>query len=129
MLTKEENELLTSVGRGTPGGELLRRYWMPVACTGELTEEKPIKAFRLLGEDLVVYRDKAAAMEWSPNSARTARRRSRLAVSTKKAFAVRITVGNSTAPANVSKCRRSRNPAVSKIRSSMSLIRPNGSAV
>ena len=57
MLTKEENELLTSVGRGTPGGELLRRYWMPVACTGELTEEKPIKAFRLLGEDLVVYRD------------------------------------------------------------------------
>jgi 5,5'-dehydrodivanillate O-demethylase len=59
MLTKEENELLTSVGRGTPGGELLRRYWMPVACTGELTEEKSIKAFRLLGEDLVVYRDKA----------------------------------------------------------------------
>ena len=57
MLTKEENELLTGVGRGTPGGELLRRYWMPVACTGELTEEKPIKAFRLLGEDLVVYRD------------------------------------------------------------------------
>ena len=57
MLTKEENELLTSVGRGTPGGELLRRYWMPVACTGELTDEKPIKAFRLLGEDLVVYRD------------------------------------------------------------------------
>lgn len=59
MLTKEENELLTSVGRGTPGGELLRRYWMPIACTGELTEQKPIKAARLLGEDLVVYRDKS----------------------------------------------------------------------
>ena len=59
MLTKEENELLTSVGRGTPGGELLRRYWMPIACTGELSEQKPIKAVRLLGEDLVVYRDKA----------------------------------------------------------------------
>jgi 5,5'-dehydrodivanillate O-demethylase len=59
MLTKEENELLTSVGRGTPGGELMRRYWMPVACAGELTEEKPIKAFRLLGEDLVVFRDKS----------------------------------------------------------------------
>lgn len=58
MLTKDENELLTSVGRGTPGGELLRRYWMPIACTGELTEQKPIKAARLLGEDLVVYRDK-----------------------------------------------------------------------
>jgi 5,5'-dehydrodivanillate O-demethylase len=59
MLTKEENELLTSVGRGTPGGELLRRYWMPIACTGELTEQKPIKAARLLGEDLVVYRDQS----------------------------------------------------------------------
>jgi 5,5'-dehydrodivanillate O-demethylase oxygenase subunit len=59
MLTKEENELLTSVGRGTPGGELLRRYWMPIACTGELTEQKPIKAVRLLGEDLVVYRDRS----------------------------------------------------------------------
>ena len=59
MLTKEENVLLTSVGRGTPGGELLRRYWMPIACTGELTDEKPIKAARLLGEDLVVYRDKS----------------------------------------------------------------------
>ena len=59
MLTKEENVLLTSVGRGTPGGELLRRYWMPIACTGELTEQKPIKAARLLGEDLVVYRDKS----------------------------------------------------------------------
>ena len=59
MLTREENETLTQVGRGTPGGELLRRYWLPVACAGELTEEKPIKAFGLLGENLVVYRDKS----------------------------------------------------------------------
>ena len=61
MLTREENETLTRVGRGTPAGELLRRYWMPVACAGELTDEKPIKAFRLLGENLVVYRDKKGA--------------------------------------------------------------------
>lgn len=58
MLTREENEMLTRVGRGTPAGEMLRRYWMPVACAGELTGEKPIKAFRLLSEDLVVYRDR-----------------------------------------------------------------------
>jgi 5,5'-dehydrodivanillate O-demethylase len=57
MLTREENEMLTQVGRGTPAGEMLRRYWMPVACAGELTDEKPIKATRLLGEDLVVFRD------------------------------------------------------------------------
>jgi 5,5'-dehydrodivanillate O-demethylase len=58
MLTREENELLTRVGRGTPCGELLRRYWHPVAAAGELTEEKPIKAVKILGEELVVYRDK-----------------------------------------------------------------------
>lgn len=58
MLTKEENEMLTSVGKGTPGGELLRRYWLPIAAAGELTEAKPIKAARVLGEDLVVYRDR-----------------------------------------------------------------------
>ena len=58
MLTRDENELLTRIGRGTPCGELLRRYWHPVAATGELTGEKPIKAVKVLGEELVVYRDK-----------------------------------------------------------------------
>jgi 5,5'-dehydrodivanillate O-demethylase len=59
MLTREENELLTQVGRGTPGGELLRRYWHAVAAAAELTAGKPIKAVRILGEDLVVYKDNA----------------------------------------------------------------------
>lgn len=58
MLSREDNDLLTRVGRGTPAGELLRRYWQPVAAAGELTDAKPIKAVRLLGEDLVLYRDK-----------------------------------------------------------------------
>ena len=58
MLTREENELLTRVDRSTPCGDLLRRYWHPVAAAGELTEEKPIKAVKILGEELVVYRDK-----------------------------------------------------------------------
>jgi 5,5'-dehydrodivanillate O-demethylase len=57
MLTGEENELLTQVSRGTPCGELLRRYWHPVAVAGELTEKKPIKAVKILNEELVVYRD------------------------------------------------------------------------
>lgn len=57
MLTREENETLTRVGRGTPAGEMLRRYWMPAAVAAELTDDKPIKAVRLLGEDLVIYRD------------------------------------------------------------------------
>ena len=41
MLTREENELLTQVGPGTPGGELLRRYWLPVSVASELTEQNP----------------------------------------------------------------------------------------
>jgi 5,5'-dehydrodivanillate O-demethylase len=56
MVTRDENDRLTHVGRGTPGGELLRRYWQPVLAAAELTDETPIKAVRRLGEDLVAYR-------------------------------------------------------------------------
>jgi 5,5'-dehydrodivanillate O-demethylase len=59
MLTREENETLTRVGRGTPAGELLRRYWHAVGAAGELSEDKPIKAVKILGEELVLYRDKS----------------------------------------------------------------------
>ena len=59
MLTQEENDLLTQVGPGTPGGELLRRYWHPVAVSAELTDEHPTRFVRILGEDLVLFRDKS----------------------------------------------------------------------
>ena len=55
MLSRRENERLTHVGPGTPAGELLRRYWHPVAVPAEL-KERPIKRLRILGEDLVLYR-------------------------------------------------------------------------
>ena len=32
MLTQEQNERLTKVGPGTPMGELMRRYWQPIAA-------------------------------------------------------------------------------------------------
>jgi len=54
MLSKEMNERLTQVGPGTPGGELLRRYWQPVALASQLTPEKPKIRVRILGEDLVL---------------------------------------------------------------------------
>jgi 5,5'-dehydrodivanillate O-demethylase oxygenase subunit len=57
MLTHAENEQLTSVGPGTPAGELLRRYWHPVAMLPELGDAAPTKHVRLLGEDLVLFRD------------------------------------------------------------------------
>jgi len=61
MVTAEENKLLTQVGPGTPGGELLRRYWYPIAAAAEL-DENPVKAVRLLGEDLVLYRDRSGTL-------------------------------------------------------------------
>ena len=56
MLSPEKNRMLTQVGPGTPMGELLRRYWMPIGGASEL-DETPIKPMRLLGEDLVLYKD------------------------------------------------------------------------
>jgi 5,5'-dehydrodivanillate O-demethylase len=58
MLSREEEDLLTRVGPGTPAGQLLRRYWHPIAVATELTEEQPTKFVRLLGENLVLFRDK-----------------------------------------------------------------------
>jgi len=57
MLTAEQNDRFTRVGPGTPMGELMRRYWHPIAPSAELNEENPTKEIRLLGEDLVLYRD------------------------------------------------------------------------
>lgn len=59
MLSAEQNRLVTQTDRGTGCGELMRRYWQPAALTEELTDERPAKAVRLLGEDLVVFRTEA----------------------------------------------------------------------
>jgi len=57
VLTKEQNRLVTDTDPGTPGGELMRRYWQPAALSEELgADPVPI---RLLGEDLVLFRDAA----------------------------------------------------------------------
>jgi phthalate 4,5-dioxygenase len=58
MLTKEENELLCRVGPGTPMGEVFRRYWLPAIRSIDLPEPDcaPMRV-RLLGEDLVAFRD------------------------------------------------------------------------
>jgi len=57
MLTKEQNDLVTQTDAGTPCGDLLRRYWQPAALTEELTDHRAAKAVRLMGEDLVLFRD------------------------------------------------------------------------
>ena len=56
MLAAEKNHELTQVGAGTPMGEYLRRYWHPIAGASELSSN-PVKPIRLMGEDLVLYKD------------------------------------------------------------------------
>ena len=62
MLTKEQNDLLTRVGPGTPGGEMLRRYWTPVALSSEVPPGGAPLPVRLLGEDLVLFRDERSQL-------------------------------------------------------------------
>ncbi len=58
MLEEAKNRVLTQVGAGTPMGDLLRRYWMPIAAVSEF-ERESIKPVRLLGEDLTLYKDRS----------------------------------------------------------------------
>lgn len=57
-LTTEQTDLLTQTAAGTPAGELLRRYWHPLAVAEDLTDERPIRPLRVLSENLVLYRNK-----------------------------------------------------------------------
>jgi phenylpropionate dioxygenase-like ring-hydroxylating dioxygenase large terminal subunit len=58
MLSREDNERVTRVGRGTPMGEAMRRYWIPALLARELAEpDGPPVQVKLLGEDLVAFRD------------------------------------------------------------------------
>lgn len=60
----DQNELITRVGPGTACGELLRRYWQPVALVDEFNPaldprmaRRPVKAVRVFGQDLVLFKD------------------------------------------------------------------------
>jgi 5,5'-dehydrodivanillate O-demethylase len=57
MLSQEDARTLSEVNGGTAVGELLRRYWMPIAAVSEV-DRQPILPVRVLGEDLILYRDR-----------------------------------------------------------------------
>src|SRR3977135_946717 len=58
MLKKEDNELITRVGPGTPMGNLMREYWVPAMLSSELPQGAgdPVRV-RLLSEQLIGFRD------------------------------------------------------------------------
>ncbi|MFT7532216.1 MAG: nitrite reductase/ring-hydroxylating ferredoxin subunit [Gammaproteobacteria bacterium] len=53
------DKTLVHTDSGTPCGELLRRYWQPVALTSDL-EDRP-RLIKVLGEELVLFRDKSGS--------------------------------------------------------------------
>lgn len=57
MLSKEDNQLLTRTDQGTPMGDLFRRYWIPALKSVELKNDGKPQKIRLLGEDLIAFRD------------------------------------------------------------------------
>ena len=63
MLSKENNDLLTRVGSGTPMGQLMRNYWIPASFAEKVAEpDCPPVRVRLLGEDLVLFCDSAGKL-------------------------------------------------------------------
>jgi phthalate 4,5-dioxygenase len=58
MFSREDNEFLTRVAPGTPMGRLMRCYWIPALLSEEIAQpDCPPVRVRLLGEDLVAFRD------------------------------------------------------------------------
>ncbi|WP_432841769.1 Rieske 2Fe-2S domain-containing protein [Dactylosporangium sp. CA-092794] len=55
MLRQADNDKLTRTGPGTPLGGLMRAYWQPAALVSEMPADRPVKAIRLFGEDLVLF--------------------------------------------------------------------------
>ena len=67
-MNAEQNELITRIGPGTPCGQLMRQYWQPVALVDEFNpsqdprmDKRPVKAVRVLGQDLVLFMDASGA--------------------------------------------------------------------
>jgi hypothetical protein len=57
MLSAEQNDRITRTGPDAPAGALLRRYWQPAALVDELSGNRPVKPVKLMGENLVIFRD------------------------------------------------------------------------
>jgi phenylpropionate dioxygenase-like ring-hydroxylating dioxygenase large terminal subunit len=56
MLRREDNERVTRTGPDTPLGRLMRAYWQPVALVSEMPTDRPVKAVRIMSEDLVLFK-------------------------------------------------------------------------
>ena len=114
MLSTKENERLTRVGPGTPMGDLLRQYWHPIGASEEL-RENPTKSVRILGESLVLYRDRSGTLGLLQESC--PHRRVNLLYGIRESAGgcvVRTTGGGSTRRGGAWRCPRRRRTARSR---------------
>src|SRR5215472_13651867 len=117
MITPEQNSLMTRGGAGTPAGRLLRMYWQPAALVDELQGPRPVRAVRLLREDLVLFH--AAQGEYGLIQRYCPHRSADLAYGRLEPAGLRclFRAGCSMLADNASKCRPSPPAAPSVVRS------------
>ena len=91
-MNKEMAETLVRTGPGTPMGNLMRRYWVPILLASEVAEPDgpPVRA-HILGESSLPFATATARSGWSMNSARTAVRPFTSAATRRTASAAPIT--------------------------------------
>jgi nitrite reductase/ring-hydroxylating ferredoxin subunit len=57
MMSQDQNDLITRIGPKDPCGKLMRMYWQPAALVDELQGPRAVRPVKLLGENLVLFRD------------------------------------------------------------------------
>ena len=103
MLSREENEVVTRVEGDAPMGKTMRRYWVPALLASEIAEpDCPPVRVRLLGEDLVAFRDTQGVLGFWTNIVRIVAPRCFSAATRNAVCAASITAGSSTSTAPAS---------------------------
>jgi hypothetical protein len=110
MMSQEANDLITRTGAKDPCGKLMRMYWQPAALLDELQGPRAVKPVKLLGENLVLFRDEDG--RYGLIDRHCAHRGADLAFGGWKtaACAVPFTAGCSMCQANA--CRRRPSPGI-----------------
>ena len=124
QVPKEDDEL-TRIGPGTPCGEYLRRFWQPVCYADDLADV-PV-ALKILGEELVAFRDFTAVSDWSRLTAPIAARRWSSGWFPSAESAAAITAGSSMSTAPFLKLPVSPSAAPSRTGSATAHTRSTGS--
>ena len=92
MLSSDQNDLLTRVSADVPMGRLFRQYWHPFAAEAEMRDRWTMRV-RLLGEDLVLFKDRQGRLGLSRNIVLIGAHRWPMVYQPMKAFAAAITAG------------------------------------